>query len=68
MMPSDIKDWQKKIIYFAGFGLEFAVMPWMPPVYRILAVIHFITYPFRYGDTGEGRFWRKLLTFGRWSK
>jgi len=59
-MPQMLPKWKKNIIYFSGFGLEFIAIPFLPPVYGICAVIHFITYFKRYNN-GEARFFKSLL-------
>ena len=42
-----------KIICLAGFGLEFAILPFMPWQYQVAAVIHFIAYPFYAKDKSD---------------
>ena len=42
-----------KLVCLAGFGLEFAILPWMPRVYQVAAVAHFIAYPFYAGESSD---------------
>lgn len=42
-----------KLVCLAGFGLEFAILPWMPRAYQVAAVIHFIAYPFYAGEASD---------------
>jgi len=60
-MPYGLNEHDKNIIYFWGFGLEFLAIPFLPWIYGVCAVIHFVTYPLRYGYFGEAKYWLKLL-------
>ena len=60
-MPLGIGDkWKRELIYFMGFGLEFLAIPFLPWIYGVCAVLHFITYFKRY-DNDESRFFKDLL-------
>jgi len=49
----DVQKWQLRIICLAGFGLEFAILPFMPLPYQVGAAIHFVAYPFYAGETSD---------------
>ena len=49
----DVPKWQLRIICLAGFGLEFALIPFMPWQYQVAAVIHFAAYPWYAGETSD---------------
>ena len=59
-MPQGLPKWKQNVIWFMGFGLEFMAIPFLPMIYGICAVIHFVTYFMRY-DNGESRFFKSLL-------
>ena len=54
----DVPKWQLRIICLAGFGLEFAILPWMPLPYQVAAVIHFMAYPFYAGEKSD---WKGVI-------
>ena len=54
----DVSKWQLRIICLAGFGLEMALIPFMPLPYRVAAVIHFIAYPFYAGESSD---WKGVI-------
>lgn len=56
-MPSNIPQWKKNVVWFSGFGLEFAAIPFLPLVYGICVLVHFITYPLRQNNA-EAKFWK----------
>ena len=49
----DVSKGQLRIICLAGFGLEIAILPWMPLPYQVAAVAHFIAYPFYAGESTD---------------
>jgi len=49
----DVTPLQLKVICLAGFGLEFALIPFMPWAYQVAAVIHFAAYPWYAGETSD---------------
>jgi len=49
----DVTPLQLKVICLAGFGLEFTLLPFMPPPYQVAAVIHFAAYPWYAGETSD---------------
>lgn len=49
----DVPKWKLRIICLAGFGLEFALVPFMPLPYRVAAAIHFVAYPFYAGEKSD---------------
>jgi len=49
----DVTKSQLRIICLAGFGMEFAILPFMPRAYQVAAVIHFIAYPFYAGESSD---------------
>ena len=49
----DVTKSQLRIICLAGFGLEFALIPFMPWQYQVAAIIHFIAYPFYAGESSD---------------
>ena len=49
----DVPKWQLRIICLAGFGLEFALIPFMPWQYQAAAVAHFVAYPFYAGESSD---------------
>ena len=49
----DVTPLQLKVICLAGFGMEFAILPFMPRAYQVAAVIHFIAYPFYAGESND---------------
>ena len=49
----DVPKWKLRIICLAGFGLEFALIPFMPWQYQVAAVIHFAAYPWYAGETSD---------------
>jgi len=42
-----------KLVCLAGFGLEFAILPFMPWPYQVAAIIHFVAYPFYAGESSD---------------
>ena len=55
----DVKEWQLKVICAAGFGLEFALVSFMPLPYQVAAVAHFVAYPMYVGDASDWSVFRK---------
>jgi len=49
----DVSKWQLRIICLAGFGLEMALIPFMPLPYQVVAIIHFVAYPFYAGESSD---------------
>ena len=49
----DVTKSQLRIICLAGFGLEFALIPFMPLPYQVAAIIHFVAYPFYAGEKSD---------------
>ena len=49
----DVERWKLRIICLAGFGVEFALIPFMPWPYQVAAIIHFIAYPFYAGESSD---------------
>jgi len=49
----DVPKWQLRIICLAGFGLEFALIPFMPLPYQVAAILHFVAYPFYAGENND---------------
>lgn len=49
----DVTKSQLRIICLAGFGLEIAILPWMPLQYQVAAVLHFVAYPFYAKDKSD---------------
>ena len=49
----DVTKSQLRIICLAGFGLEFAILPFMPWPYQVAAIIHFVAYPFYAGESSD---------------
>ncbi len=49
----DVSKWQLRIICLAGFGLEMALIPFMPLPYQVAAIIHFVAYPFYAGEKSD---------------
>jgi len=47
-----------RLICLAGFGLEFALIPFMPLPYQVAAILHFVAYPFYAGEASD---WRGVL-------
>ena len=54
----DVTPLQLKVICLAGFGLEMALIPFMPLPYRVAAVAHFIAYPFYAADKSD---WKGVI-------
>ena len=42
-----------KLVCLAGFGVEIALIPFMPLPYQVAAVAHFIAYPFYAGESSD---------------
>ena len=55
----DVKEWQLKIICIAGFGLELALVPFMPLSYQVAAIAHFIIYPMYSGNNSDWSVFKK---------
>ena len=49
----DVSKWQLRIICLAGFGLEMALIPFMPLPYQVVAILHFVAYPFYAGEASD---------------
>ena len=49
----DVTKSQLRIICLAGFGLEFAILPFMPCQYAAGVLIHFAAYPWYAGETSD---------------
>ena len=49
----DVTKSQLRIVCLAGFGLEFALIPFMPLPYQVAAIIHFVAYPFYCGKASD---------------
>jgi len=64
-MPHGLTKKQKGIIWFSGFGLEFLAIPFLPWMYGLCAMIHFVTYFIR-TDNAEARFWKNILNIKGW--
>ena len=54
----DVSKWQLRIICLAGFGLEFAILPFMPWPYQVAAILHFWAYPFYAGEKSD---WKGVI-------
>ena len=54
----DVTKSQLRIICLAGFGLEFAILPFMPRAYQVAAIAHFIAYPFYAGEASD---WKGVI-------
>ena len=49
----DVTKSQLRIICLAGFGMEFAILPFMPWQYAAGVLIHFAAYPWYAGETSD---------------
>lgn len=49
----DVTPLQLKVICLAGFGLEMALIPFMPLPYQVVAILHFWAYPFYAADKSD---------------
>lgn len=49
----DVTPLQLKVICLAGFGMEFAILPFMPWQYAAGVLIHFAAYPWYAGETSD---------------
>jgi len=54
----DVSRGKLRLICLAGFGLEFALIPFMPLPYQVAAILHFVAYPFYAGEASD---WRGVL-------
>ena len=51
----DVTKSQLRIICLAGFGLEFAILPFMPWQYAAGVLAHFAAYPWYAGESSDFR-------------
>ena len=42
-----------KLVCLAGFGVELALIPFMPWPYQVAAILHFWAYPFYAGEKSD---------------
>lgn len=56
LMPHGLTLTQTKLIAQSGFALELALVPFLPVVYSVVAIIHFIAYPWYAGSSTDFKF------------
>lgn len=49
----DVSKTKLRAICIAGFGLEMALIPFMPGPYQAAAIAHFLAYPFYAGGNND---------------
>ena len=52
-MPFGLTPDKRKILAQSGFALELALVPFLPTSYGVVAVIHFIAYPWYAGAQND---------------